>query len=414
MTDEHDPIQTEEDATPIELEPRPRVVRLNRRAIFVAGGLATAVILAAVFTLSDRSQRVAQRPDPAAGVSTAPDRFWEGESDGVPRLAAPVPAADAPVAAAGAPPELDKDAPPQLIETSDGVADQTLRRAFTSRPIVFEGNDEVARTPSAVVAPPHRPAASPDAAGVLQAARDLYSSQQTQDDPMVSQNLQREKLEFMRNAELGVGEEILEHRVRPSLSPYEVKAGSLLPAVLVTEANSDLPGQLISQIRENVFDSATGAHLLIPQGTRAIGVYDSLVAHGQERVLVAWQRLIFPDGSGLNLGSMPGTDAAGAAGFHDRVDHDYLRVFGGAILLSAISAGLQVSQGTFGSGNQATDARDLREILAAALGQNLGELGTEIARRNMNVQPTLEIRPGYRFNIAVMKDLVLSGPYQAF
>ncbi len=108
---------------------------------------------------------------------------------------------------------------------------------------------------------------------------------------------------------------------------------------------------------------------------------------------------------------MPGTDLAGAAGFRDRIQHDYVRVFGGAVLLSAISAGLQISQGTFGSANQAADTRDLREILAAALGQNLGELGTEMARRNLNIQPTLEIRSGYRFNIAVMKDLVLPRPY---
>jgi type IV secretion system protein VirB10 len=193
-----------------------------------------------------------------------------------------------------------------------------------------------------------------------------------------------------------------------------VKAGSVIPAVLVAEANSDLPGQLIAQVRENVFDSATGAHLLIPQGTRAIGVYDSLVAFGQERVLVAWQRLIFPDGSSLNLGSMPGIDLAGAAGFSDRVQRDYLRVFGSAILLSAISAGIQISQGTFDSDSQRSDNSDLREIVAAALGQNLGELATEMARRNMNVQPTLEIRSGYRFNIAVIKDLVLPGPYERF
>jgi len=111
---------------------------------------------------------------------------------------------------------------------------------------------------------------------------------------------------------------------------------------------------------------------------------------------------------------MPGTDLAGAAGFHDRVRRHYLRTFGSAVLLSAISAGVQISQGTFGGrdGDQ-SDSRDLREILAAGLGQNLGELGTEMVRRNLNVQPTLEIRPGYRFHIAVMQDLVLPGPYRA-
>jgi len=97
------------------------------------------------------------------------------------------------------------------------------------------------------------------------------------------------------------------------------------------------------------------------------------------------------------------------------VQRDYVRIFGGAILLSAISAGLQISQGTFGGGNQTTDTRNLREILAAALGQNLGELGTEIARRNMNVQPTLEIWSGYRLQHRSHEGPgVLPAPYQAF
>lgn len=404
------PTLPEPDGEPLELEPKPRVVRLNRRAIFVAGGLATAVILAAVFTLSQRSQRVADRRE-STGASAAADRFWENLPDGVPRLPEPpaLPEPTPTVAEESEVPVLDAAGSPQLLEPAADAADQTLRRAFASRPVVYEGRVE----PRATAPRDGRPQGSPgaDPASVLNAARDLVAAGQGEDDPTVTQNLQREKAEFLRNAKLGAHDEVLEHLVRPPITPFEVKAGSLVPAVLITQANSDLPGQLIAQVRENVFDTATGAHLLIPQGTRAIGVYDSLVAFGQERVLVAWQRLIFPNGSSLNLESMPGTDLAGAAGFHDRVQRDYLRIFGGAILLSAISAGLQISQGTFTAANQATDTRDLREILAAALGQNLGELGTEMARRNLNVQPTLEIRSGYRFNIAVMKDLVLPGPY---
>jgi type IV secretory pathway VirB10-like protein len=415
MSDDQGPILPDADAEPIELEPRPRVVRLNRRAIFVAGGLLTAVLLAAVFTLSERSKRTAERREQQSGVSAAPDRFWEGEPDGVPRLPVP-PELPEPVSAPTEDsdvPVLDAGAPPQLIEPAAAAADETLRRAYASRPIVYEGRAEP-RAASAQTERAPRPSSSPSGLpSVLDDAQDLIGAAQREEDAVVSQNLQREKAEFLRNAKLGTDEEINDHLVRPALTPYEVKAGSLVPAVLITQANSDLPGQLIAQVRENVFDSATGAHLLIPQGTRAIGVYDSVVAFGQERVLVAWQRLIFPDGSSLNLGSMAGTDLAGAAGFHDRVERDYLRIFGGAVLLSAISAGVQISQGTFASGNQATDTSDLREILAAALGQNLGNLGTEWARRNLNVQPTLEIRSGYRFNIAVMKDLVLPGPYPA-
>ncbi|MEB2346076.1 MAG: hypothetical protein OZ948_15210 [Deltaproteobacteria bacterium] len=386
-------------------------MRLNRRAIFVAGGLATAVILASVFTLSDRSRRVAERRE-STGASAAADRFWENQPDGVPRLPmSPALPEPAPVAAETPEvPVLDAAGSPQLLEPASDAADQTLRRALASRPVVYEGRVEPRAAPTRAERPGAPPSADP--ANVFQAARDIVEGQR-EEDPTVSQNLQREKAEFLRNAKLGAQDEVLEHLVRPSITPYEVKAGSLVPAVLITQANSDLPGQLIAQVRENVFDTATGAHLLIPQGTRAIGVYDSVVAFGQERVLVAWQRLIFPNGSSLNLESMPGTDVAGAAGFHDRVQRDYLRIFGSAVLLSAISAGLQISQGTFSAGNQATDTHDLREILAAALGQNLGDLGIEMARRNLNVQPTLEIRSGYRFNIAVMKDLVLPGPYPA-
>ncbi|MCP5057562.1 MAG: hypothetical protein GY937_12675 [bacterium] len=412
MEDQQDPIAPEHDPAPIEQEPRPQVVRLNRRAIFVAGALATSVILAAVFTLSERSRRAAERREQTSGVSAAPDRFWDGESDGVPRLASKVTPAQ-PESVAVEIPKLDVRATPQLIEPAGVATDQTLSRAFTSRPIVFEGRSERAAALPGPAGQQPATARSLDPASLFEAAKDLTSGL-GEEDPTVSQNLQREKLAFMRDASLDAEEEVLGHRVRPPLTPFEVKAGALLPAVLITQANSDLPGQLIAQVRENVFDSATGQHLLVPQGTRTIGVYDSMVAFGQERVLVAWQRLIFPDGSSLNLGSMPGTDVAGAAGFRDHVQRDYARIFGGAILLSAISAGLQISQGTFGSGSQTTDTGDLREILAAGLGQNLGELGTEIAQRNMNVQPTLEIRSGYRFNIAVMKDLVLPAPYEAF
>ena len=406
----------ESPAGPVDLDPRPRVVRLNRRALLLAGGLATAVILAAVFTLSDRSRHAAERRNQAPGVSATPDRFWDGQSDGVPQI--PVEFPEIVQEEKSPPPVIEREASAVLLQGGDPVneREQALRRAFTSRTIVFEGRAQPAVIgPSVTANVSRRPVAGGvQPSDVLQAARDLYDQQQGPEDALVAQNLQHEKREFIRTSRLASSDEVLGERVRPPLSPYEVKAGSLIPSVLVTQANSDLPGQLIGQVRENVYDSATGAHLLIPQGTRAIGVYDSLVAFGQERVLVAWQRLLFPDGSSLNLGSMPGTDLAGAAGFEDRVHRDYFRIFGGAVLLSAISAGAQISQGTFGSGDQTTENQGLREILAAALGQNLGELGSEMASRNMNVQPTLEVRAGYTFNIAVMKDLVMPGAYQAF
>ena len=124
-----------------------------------------------------------------------------------------------------------------------------------------------------------------------------------------------------------------------------------------------------------------------------MGQYNSTVTYGQERLLVAWQRMIFPDGSSLNLGSMPGVDHAGASGFKDRVNNHYVQIFGSAFLLSAISAGLQISQGDSGS-SSGDDGQNIRQTLAAALGQNLGEVSTEMVRRNMQIQPRIEIRAG--------------------
>jgi type IV secretion system protein VirB10 len=227
---------------------------------------------------------------------------------------------------------------------------------------------------------------------------------------MVTQNNQVEKREFLDKAMVARDEQVNAHLVTPPISPYEVTAGAVLPAVLVTDTNSNLPGMVTARVRENVYDSVTGAHLLIPQGTVITGIYDSVVSYGQDRLLIAWQRLTLPNGDQLNIDSMPGVDDKGVAGFDDRVDRHMLRVFGSAALLSLISGALQLSQGT--SPQAITSQRqDLRETLAAALGQNFGEAASEMIRRNLSIQPSIEIRAGYRFNVFVKKDLVLPGPY---
>jgi len=204
--------------------------------------------------------------------------------------------------------------------------------------------------------------------------------------------------------------EVLPASLRDPTSPYEVKAGTIIPAVLLTGVNSDLPGQLIAQVRESVFDTETGQHLLIPQGARLIGLYDHRAVYGQERVLITWKRVIFPNATSLSLkDGMPGTDAAGAAGFQDEVNHHLLRVFGGALLLSVISAGVQLSQiPDFGRGFGGPTAGN---VLGAAVGQELGQVSSELIRRGMSIAPTIEIRPGYAFNVMVTQDLVFPGPY---
>jgi type IV secretion system protein VirB10 len=194
------------------------------------------------------------------------------------------------------------------------------------------------------------------------------------------------------------------------VSPYEVKAGTIIPAVMLSAVSSDLPGQILGQVREHVYDSDTGDHLLIPQGTRLVGLYDHHVVFGQRRVLVTWKRLLLPDGSSLSLADgMPGTDALGAAGFHDQVNNHYVRIFGTALLLSVISAGAQLSQTPdFGRDFRGPSAGN---VLGGALGQQLGATSSEAIRRGMNVAPTLEVRPGYLFNVMVTQDIVFPGPY---
>lgn len=206
----------------------------------------------------------------------------------------------------------------------------------------------------------------------------------------------------------GRGENYLPGGREAPLSPYEVKAGTVIPAIMVGGINSDLPGQIIGQVTENVYDTATGRHILIPQGAKLVGTYDNAVTSGQERVLAAWTRIIYPDASSIDLGKMPGTDQSGFAGFQDEVNNHFWKTFGNALLLSVLSAGVQISQGGETPGDNGLNAQ---QIIAAGLGQQFGQLGQEFARRNSQIQPTLEIRPGYRFTVMVTKDIVIR-PYR--
>lgn len=202
----------------------------------------------------------------------------------------------------------------------------------------------------------------------------------------------------------------LESSMQAPRTPYELRAGFVLPATLISGINSDLPGQVIGQISQDVFDTATGRWKLVPQGSRLVGQYSSEVAYGQARVLIAWQRLIFPDGKALDIGAMPGADGAGAAGFRDQVNNHYLRLFGSALLMSGVTAGVALSQPDY----RYLDRRDARAAMSEALGQQLGHVTAQMIAKNMGIAPTLEIRPGYRFNVVVVKDLTFSKPYQPF
>lgn len=195
----------------------------------------------------------------------------------------------------------------------------------------------------------------------------------------------------------------LEAKKTKPISLYEIKTGTLIPSVLITAINSDLPGPIKAQVSENVFDTATGNHLLIPQGSTLVGVYSSRVAYGQNRVLIAFNRLIFPDGSTLNIGGMNGIDQSGAAGFTDQVNNHYLRIFGSALLLGGITGGIAANDDT----HRYQTIQTPKQAMISSIINELGQVAKEMIRQNMNIAPTLEIRSGYRFNVFATQDMIL-------
>lgn len=215
------------------------------------------------------------------------------------------------------------------------------------------------------------------------------------------QNMQGRKNEFMDGSGNGRKHYVSSSVYQPR-SPYEIKAGSVIPVSLITGMNSDLPGEVIAQVREHVYDSVTGNYLLIPQGSKLMARYDSMVAFGQQRALVCWNRLIRPDGTSMDLECSPGVDLAGQAGFEDQVDNHYGRLAGGVVLSSLLSATATKSQGSVGE-----DETDFDQVFAANVGSEINNAGQQITKKNLQIQPTIKIRPGFSVNVLVNKDLIL-------
>lgn len=242
----------------------------------------------------------------------------------------------------------------------------------------------------------------------LDVGRDLSSLRENGYDPAAD----KDKEAFFGRA--GKDSSWILPHTRTAGQPLELKTGAVIPGVMVTGINSDLPGNIIAQVSQNVFDTATGRQLLIPQGAKLFGVYDSRVIYGQERVLVAWNRIVFPDGSAVTLGAMPGSDMAGNAGYTDEVNNHYLRIFGSAILMSMITGGMSYSMdalNTSGNSGQGNQVPTLQDEMGSALAAQLGQATMQLLQKNLNIKPTLEIWPGYQFNVIVTKDMVFQRAY---
>jgi type IV secretion system protein TrbI len=223
-------------------------------------------------------------------------------------------------------------------------------------------------------------------------------------DPDSLQNMQDRKVAFL-NASVD-RRTVSPDRLQAAASRYVVQAGSVIPAALITGIRSDLPGQVTAQVTENVYDSPTGKYLLIPQGAKLIGQYDSQVAFGQDRVLLVWTRLILPNGRTIILEREPGADTQGYAGLEDQVDNHWTRLFTAAILSSLLGVGSEL-----GSSGNTNNQNGVIQALRRGSADTLNQTGQQVVRRNLNIQPTLIIRPGFPVRVLVNRDLVLA-PYQ--
>lgn len=208
---------------------------------------------------------------------------------------------------------------------------------------------------------------------------------------------QQRKADFV--AARDTGSDINPHGLARPVSPYTLMAGSVIAASLITGLNSDLPGLVTAQVTQNVYDSASGQILLVPQGARLIGSYDSVVAFGQKRALVVWQRIVLPDGSSLRIDNVPATDAAGYAGLADKVDFHTWALLKGIGLATLLGVGTELT---------ISGESDLVQAIRESTQQNVARAGDRITQRNLDIQPTIKIRPGTPVRLVVQKDLILA------
>jgi type IV secretion system protein VirB10 len=219
-------------------------------------------------------------------------------------------------------------------------------------------------------------------------------------DPNAMQNMQDRKLAFV-NGPID-RRTVSQDRLANPASPYVVQADTVIPAALLTGIQSDLPGQVTAQVTEHVYDTPTGKFLLIPQGSRLIGQYDNQISFGQKRVLLVWNRIMLPDGKSIVLERQQGADARGFSGLEDEVDYHWWDLIKAATLSTLLSVGAEVGS--------SSDESDLVRALCRGSQDSINNTGQQLARRQLNIQPTLTIRQGFPVRVIVNRDLVMA-PY---
>lgn len=369
----------------------PRVMRLSRRALTIlgaAGGLGLGAIL--IVALQDRKpfdgpQELysTERIQEAEGLSRLPTDYAD-----VPQLGPPLPGElGRPFLSAqrrGHPVPPPPVTPP-AVDPEEQRRLQAMEAARLSR--LFADAKTTVREQA-------RPA--PVVSGVPSAAGSLFPTITTGAAPDATDRREAflDKPVDRRTTSAD--------RLTDPPSPYVVQASAIIPAALVTGLRSDLPGQITAQVTSHVYDSPTGRFLLIPQGSRLIGEYDSRVAFGQSRVLLAWTRLILPNGRSIVLERQPGADEAGYAGLEDGVDNHWGKLFMAAGLATVLNIGVELG---------ADDDDDIARAIREGTRDTIGRAGDELVRRQISIPPTLTIRPGFPVRVMVTRDLILE-PYR--
>ncbi len=395
------------EAVALRTQPRP-VTRLNRRTLAVlAGGLSIAVLGAAIWSLQPR-RRAASEPVELYNV----DRVSKSERlDGLPsdysKLPPKVPELGPPLPGDLGPAIVNSRQPVTAAYSSPGRdPEDSLSKeadAAAASPVFFRSGGQDHAGASVAQAAPGVPAGSSAMAAFDTLDAGTASKAAQPADPTATQNRQDQKEAFLKG---GSTETRNAGDLQMPISPYQVMAGTVIAGALVTGIQSDLPGDVVATVTEPVYDTATGRFLLIPQGSRLLGRYNSQVSYGQSRVQVVWNRIVLPDTSSLTLDNLAGTDPAGYAGLEDGVDWHWKRVVAGAALTTLLGIGAELAA-------PKNRQEGSRVIVAGrdSLQDGVNQVGQELTRRNLNIQPTLTERPGLPVRVLVNRDLVLR-PYQ--
>jgi type IV secretory pathway VirB10-like protein len=395
------------------------VMRLNRRTLILAAtGLAVVVAISAMWALQPQHGRHGSaNPSELYNV----DRVAKADNlDRLPEDYSKLPPRSAPAAEPTlSPPKLGPPLPGELggaVLRASGNAPSSADHSAAGggyhdaidvarSPVFFQTSSTENSDATGTPPTPTASAAPNSLTGPFSPMGGAPSPAAVQpNDPTTIQNRQDQKETFLAGGSEATTRNA--GNVQSAASPYTVTAGTVIPAALVTGINSDLPGQVIATVTQPIYDTATGRYLLIPQGSRLIGRYDSQVAFGQQRVLLVWLRIILPDTSSIALDKLPGIDQAGYAGVQDGVDWHWGRILAGAALATmlGVSSELAVSGQGSTNGNVVIALRNSAQ-------DTTNQVGQEITRRNLSVQPTLTVRPGFPMDVMVNKDLVLR-PYR--